>query len=185
MSQSRAHIEIFCGSLAGHYPSRKKYLEYFSNFGFLMFLATQSSNLFMRGLRDFRGLPCNSLAGRTSSREKHLDKFFKIFALSVLATCPGDLLATWLNHENRVFCAYRSVFKCFQFFPLTFVSIHCLSCLNPFLNHNVHTQILIFFIFSIPLHQFSSKGMGSVSFSICVTYLVIYLLDCVFLLYIW
>ena len=150
-----------------------------------MFLATQSGDLFVRGLRDFRGLPRDSLAGRTSSREKHLDKFFKIFALSVLATCPSDLLVTWFSRENCVFCAYRSVFKCFQFFTLTFVSIHCLSCLNPFLNHNVHTQILIFSIFSIPLHQFSSKGMGSVSFSICVTYLVIYLLACVFLLYIW
>ena len=60
------------------------------------------------------------------------------------------------------------------------MTIHCLSCLNPFLNHRVHTQILIFSIFSIPLHQSSSKGIGSVSFSICVTYLVIYLIDCVF-----
>ena len=34
--------------------------------------------------------------------------------------------------------------------------------------------------FSFPLHQSSSKGMDSVSFSICVTYLVIYLIDCVF-----
>ena len=71
----------------------------------------------VRGLRDFRGLPHDFLAGRTSSHEKHLDKFFKIFVLSVLAIGPSDLLATLLSHENRVFCAYKSVFKCFQFFP--------------------------------------------------------------------
>ena len=49
MSQSRAHIEIFCVALASQCPSRKKYLEYFSKFGFLMFLATQSGNLFAGG----------------------------------------------------------------------------------------------------------------------------------------
>ena len=141
--------------------------------------------LVARRLRDFRGLPRDSLTGRTSNREKHLYKFFKIFALSVLVIGFGDLLATWLNRENRLFCTNRSVFKRFSVFPWTFVTIHCLSCLNLFLNHSVHTQILIFSIFSIPFHQSSSKAMGSVSFSICVTYLVIYLLDCVFLLYIW
>ena len=49
MSQSRAHVEIFCVALASQCPSRKKYLEYFSKFGFLMFLATQSGNLFAGG----------------------------------------------------------------------------------------------------------------------------------------
>ena len=49
MSQSRAHIEIFHGLLAGHCPNREKYLEYFSKFGFLMFLVTQSSDLFVGG----------------------------------------------------------------------------------------------------------------------------------------
>ena len=68
-----------------------------------------------RGLRDFRDSPRDSLASRTFNREKHLDEFFKIFVLSVLATDPSDLLATWLNRENRVFCANRSVFKRFQF----------------------------------------------------------------------
>ena len=68
-----------------------------------------------RGLRDFHSLPRDSLTGRTSSREKHFEKFFKIFVLSDLATGPGDFLATRLSHENHVFCAYRSVFKCFQF----------------------------------------------------------------------
>ena len=49
MSQSRAHTEIFCVSLVGHCPSREKYLEYFSKFGFLMFLATHSDDLFIGG----------------------------------------------------------------------------------------------------------------------------------------
>ena len=49
MSQSWAHIEIFRGSLAGQCPSREKYLEYFSKFGFLMFLATQSGDLLVGG----------------------------------------------------------------------------------------------------------------------------------------
>ena len=63
-----------------------------------------------RGLRDFCSLPCDSLVGRTSSRENHLDKIFKFFVLSVLATGLGDLLTTWINHENHVFCSYKSVF---------------------------------------------------------------------------
>ena len=49
MSQSQAHTEIFRGSLAGHCYSREKYLEYFSKFGFLMFLATQFGDLFAGG----------------------------------------------------------------------------------------------------------------------------------------
>ena len=65
-------------SLASQCPSCEKYLEYFSKFGFLIFLATQFGDLFAggrssrRGLKDFRGLPRDSFAGRTSSREKHL-----------------------------------------------------------------------------------------------------------------
>ena len=49
MSQSRAYMEIFCGSLAGHCPSRDKYVEYFSKFRFLMFLETQFGNLSASG----------------------------------------------------------------------------------------------------------------------------------------
>ena len=49
MLQSLAHTEIFHGSLAGQCPSREKYLEYFSKFGFLMFLATQSGDFFAGG----------------------------------------------------------------------------------------------------------------------------------------
>ena len=49
MPQSRAHTEIFHDSLVGQCPSREKYLEYFSKFKFLMFLAAQSSDLFTGG----------------------------------------------------------------------------------------------------------------------------------------
>ena len=49
MPQSRAHTEIFCDSLVGQCPSHEKYLEYFSKFGFLMFLTGLSSDLFTGG----------------------------------------------------------------------------------------------------------------------------------------
>ena len=55
MSQSRAHTEIFRGSLTGQCPSREKYLEYFPKFGFLMFLATQSGDLFVGGRSSHEG----------------------------------------------------------------------------------------------------------------------------------
>ena len=136
-------------------------------------LATCSwvEGLVVRRLRDFRGLPRDSLAGRTSSREKHLDKFFKIFVLSVLATGLGDLLETWLNRENRVFCANRSVFKRFQFFPRTFVTIHCLPYLKLSQTHRVTLeqtsiftsfQLKIFkkkvWVFSFSLHSACSES---------------------------
>ena len=84
--------------------------------------------------------------------------------------------------KNEYFAFYgQFFFILFEFSLDLFVTIHCLPCLFLFQNHSVHTQIFIFFIFFIPFHQSSSKGMGSISFSICVTYLVIYHLDCVFL----
>ena len=46
MPQSRAHLEIFRGSLVGQCPSREKYLEYFSKILVFMFLATQYGDLF-------------------------------------------------------------------------------------------------------------------------------------------
>ena len=55
MPQSRAHTEIFCDSLVGQCPSRKKYLEYFSKFEFLMFLAAQSGDLFAGGRSSCEG----------------------------------------------------------------------------------------------------------------------------------
>ena len=68
----------------------------------------------LRGVhRDFRGSARDSLASRPSSREKHLETFFIILTLNVLAACPGDLLATYFNHEKRVFCISKKVFKLF------------------------------------------------------------------------
>ena len=134
MSQSRAHTEIFRCSIAGQCPSHEKYLEYFSKFGFLMFLATHSSDLFAGGRSSREGTQKFSRLTSRLPREKHLDKFFKFFFLSVLATGLGNLLATWLNCENRVFWANRSVFKLFQFFPRNFVTIHCLPHFIPLPN---------------------------------------------------
>ena len=117
-----------------------------------------------RRLRDFCSLPRESLAGRTSSREKHLDKFFKIFVLSVLVTSPGNLLMTWLNRENRVFFANRSVFKHFQFLPQTSVTVHCLPYLKLSQTHRVILeQTSIFTSFQLKI---SKKKVWLFSFSL-------------------
>ena len=116
-----------------------------------------------RGVRrDFRSLSRDSLTGRTSSHEKHLDKFFKICVLSVLATDTGDLLATWLSCENRVFSTNRSVFKLFQFFPRTFVTVHCLPRFTTLPNTLCLSQKLHFS--STSQHQSSRKRYGLFSF---------------------
>ena len=142
--------------------------------------------LVARGTQRFSRLRSRLSREWNFQSRKTLRKFFKRFFFQVfwqlaLATFSRlDLVA-----KNACFAFYGQFFKkLFEFSLNLFVTIHCLPCLNLFQNHSVHTQILIFSIFSIPLHQSSSKVMGSVSFSICVTYLVIYLLDCVFLLYI-
>ena len=124
-----------------------------------------------RRLRDFRGLPCDSLAGRTSNREKHIDKFFNIFVLSALATSPSELLATWLSRESRMFCTNRLVFKRFQFFPQTSVTVHCLPYLKYSQTHcftlkqtSIFTsfQLKIFkkkvWVFSFSLHTSCSES---------------------------
>ena len=61
-------------------------------------------------LRDFRGSARDSLTGRPSSHEKHLEIFFKILSMSVLAAWLGDLLATHLSREKRVFGKNRGSF---------------------------------------------------------------------------
>ena len=72
---------FFYGSLVGQCPSREKYLEYFSKFGFLIFLATQYGDLFTGGrsshggTQKFLRLTLRLPHGRTSSREKHLENF--------------------------------------------------------------------------------------------------------------
>ena len=80
MPQSRAHTEIFRDLLAGQYPTREKYLEYFSKFRFLMFLATQFDDLFASGRSSCEGYTeifTAYLAGRTFSCEKRLEIFSK------------------------------------------------------------------------------------------------------------
>ena len=80
MPQSRAHTEIFCDLLAGQYPSREKYLEYFSKFRFFMFLATQFGDLFASGRSSCEGYTeifAAYLAGRTFNCEKRLEIFSK------------------------------------------------------------------------------------------------------------
>ena len=55
MLQSRAHTKIFFYSLAGQCPNHKKYLKYFSKFGFLMFIMAQSGDLFVGGGSSHKG----------------------------------------------------------------------------------------------------------------------------------
>ena len=90
MPQSRAHTEIFRDLLAGQYPSREKYLEYFSKFRFLMFLATQFDDLFASGRSSCEGYTeifAAYLAGRTFSCEKRLEIFSK-FVSEVFGGLP-------------------------------------------------------------------------------------------------
>ena len=68
----------------------------------------------LRGVyRDFHGSSRDSLTGRSSNREKHLENFSKFLSLSVLVADFGDLHATRLSWEKRVFCANWAVFKTF------------------------------------------------------------------------
>ena len=84
----------------GQCPSREKYLEYFSKFGFLMFLMTQSGDLFAggrsshKGYTDFHSLDRDSFVSGTSSHKKRLENFSKVFLSSVLAASPCDFFAT-------------------------------------------------------------------------------------------
>ena len=92
MSQSRAHTEIFCGSLESQCPNRKKYLEYFSKFGFLMFLATQSDDFFVGGrfsnerTQRFSRLTLRLSRGWNFQSRKTLRYIFQNFCLE----CPDD-----------------------------------------------------------------------------------------------
>ena len=100
MLQLQVHTKIFRDSLIGQCPSRKKYLEYFSKFGILMFFAAQSGDLFAgggssrKGTQRFSWLPRDSFVGRTSNRKKHLENFSKILVSKSLTTYLGDLHAT-------------------------------------------------------------------------------------------
>ena len=144
MPQSRAHTEIFRDSLAGQCPSREKYLEYFSKFGFLCFLRLRLATCSRVELPIAKNTWIN---------------FLKFFVLSALVTGPGDLLATGLNCEKCTFCVSRLVFKLFQFFPRTFYDYSLSSSFHPSPKHTVHsTQTSIVDHLSNLILQ--EKGMG-------------------------
>ena len=76
--------------------------------------------------------------------------------MSVLAAYPDVLLATLPSHEKRVLCVSKTVFKTiFSFFfpPQSFVTIHCLLCLNLLKRHSVHTQTLLNLSLSSPIFK--------------------------------
>ena len=102
----QSHVPVACPHrffswlTGGSMPSHEKYLEYFSKFGFLMFLTTQSGDLFAGGRSSRKKAQRFSrLISRLSHRQnfqsqKTFRKIFQIFVLSVLATSLGDFLAT-------------------------------------------------------------------------------------------
>ena len=70
---------------------------------------------------------------------------------------PGNWLATCLSRENRVFCKNEAVFKKktkpFSVFLQSFVTIHCLLCLNLLKRHSVYTQTLLNLSLSSPIFK--------------------------------
>ena len=80
-----------------------------------------------------------------------------------LATWSGDLFATRLSHENRVFCALRTVFKKLFSFPSNILTVHCLVHSSLSQTHRVSLQNPPFS--SSSLLQPSRKGMGCHLFS--------------------
>ena len=156
--------KFFCDSLAGQCSSRKKDLENFQKFWVFRFLATQFGGLFESGsfshelTQKFSRLPSRLPRGWNFQSWKILRQIFQKFCLRCLATCPGDLYATWYNCEKCVFYAFWIVFKNFQFFPQTFVTIHCLPRLYLSQTHRVTLEKPPFF------HHFNfnlqEKGMG-------------------------
>ena len=93
MPQSQAHTEIFRDSLAGQCPYCKKYLEYFSKFGFLMFLAAQSSN-FLTGGRSSR-------EGYTEIFAAYLTTFSRV-ELLVAKNTSKNFQKFWFQRVSRL-----------------------------------------------------------------------------------
>ena len=93
MPQSRAYTYIFRDSLVGQCPSREKYLEYFSKFGFLMYLAAQFGDLF---------------AGGRSSREGYIEIFAAYLAtlsqveLPVAKNTQKNFQKFWFQRVSRL-----------------------------------------------------------------------------------
>ena len=172
MSQSRAHTEIFRDSLAGQCPSRKKYLECFSKFGFSQLSLVTCSRVegpVASGLRDFCGLPRDSFTGKTFSRKKHLDKVFKIFVLSVLVTCLQ------LDSVAKIACfAQIGQFLNFFSFPSNYCDYSLSSSFHPSPKHTVHsTQTSIVDHLSNLILQ--EKGMGSYFLTLFYMFMSVFL----------
>ena len=97
MSQLQAHTEIFHDSLAGQCPSRKNYLEYFSKFEFLMFLAAKSGDLFAgggstrKGTQRFSRLTSQLFHEYNFQLQKTLRKMFSNFFSKVFGGLPWQL----------------------------------------------------------------------------------------------
>ena len=102
--------------------------------------------------------------------------------MSVLAAYPDVLLATLPSHEKHVLCVSKTVFKTiFSFFsPLNLLWLFIVFFVWTSLKDTVFTHKLSWI--SLSLHQSLRKGMDFVSFSVCSSYLALYLLDCVFFL---
>ena len=115
MPQSQVHhrdsSRLTGDSLVGKCFSREKDLEYFSKFGFSCFsrlrLATCSrvKGPVARGTQRFLWLSSRLSREWNFQLWKTLSNFFQSFLLSVLAAGPGDLHATCLYRENRMFWA--------------------------------------------------------------------------------
>ena len=105
--------------------------------------------------RDFRGSARDSLAGRHSSREKHLENFslfwLWVFWRLTLTSCWQLSLVT----KNTCFAFQKQFLKPFLVFfpPQSFVTIHCLLCLNLLKRHSVHTQTLLNLSLSSPIFK--------------------------------
>ena len=120
MPQSQVHHRdsprLTGDSLAGKCFSREKDLEYFSKFGFSCFswlrLATcsQVKGPVARGTQRFLWLSSRLSREWNFQLWKKLRNFFQSFLLSVLVAGPGDLHATCLYRENRMFWANLASF---------------------------------------------------------------------------
>ena len=103
-------------------------------------------------LRDFRGSARDSLAGKPSSREKHLENFFKLLSLCVLAAWTGDLLATLLSREKRMFGKNRGSFYIFFSFSLELLWLFIFSLNYLLPKHSVlpfSNSIVVYFLLKI------------------------------------
>ena len=177
----RLVCEGFCNSLAGQGPSCEKDLENFSKIQVFRFLATQFGDLFANGSSNHEVYSeCFAAPFATFSRvTKNTQTNFTNFCLKVI----GNLFMTHFSHENRVFCTMRVFFRT-GFKKISFSLASCdysYYCPSFPLSKSPCSHTHSPFSSSL-IHQFSSKGMGFVSFSMYFTFLTEDFLDWVFLM---